>query len=210
MAAYCYAWRRANGWMTEPTLELAEAAELARRAVELGRDDAIALCWGGFAPARALGDLDQGVAFIDQALTLNPNLATAWGFSGRVRVYRGETDLAIEHLARAMRLSPRVPEMYGFQGSTAYAHFFAGRIQEAATWAEAAMRENGNFLPITAIAAASHASAGQIEKAKVAMQRLRQIHPKLRLSTLNDEFVFKRSEDMARLAEGLRIAGLAE
>ena len=128
MAAYCYVWRRANGWMTEPARELAEAAQLATRSVELGRDDAIALCWGGFALARALGDLDRGAAFIDEALALNPNLAAAWGFSGRVRVYRGELELAIEHLAHAMRLSPRDPEIYGFQGSTAYAHFFAGRI----------------------------------------------------------------------------------
>jgi TolB-like protein len=210
MAAYCYAWRRANGWMTEPARELGEAARLATRAVELGRDDPIALCWGGFALARALGDLDRGGAFIDQALALNPNLAAAWGFSGRVRVYRGELELAIEHLARAMRLSPRDPEIYGFQGSTAYAHFFAGRIDEASTWAETAMRENANFLPVTAIAAASHALAGQKEKANAAMARLRQIDPKLRLTTLKDEFTFRRAEDIALLAEGLRMAGLPE
>jgi TolB-like protein len=42
MAAYCYVWRRANGWMTEPARELAEAAHLATRVVELGRDDSVA------------------------------------------------------------------------------------------------------------------------------------------------------------------------
>ena len=72
------------------------------------------------------------------------------------------------------------------------------------------MRENANFLPVTAVAAASHALAGQIEKANVAMARLRRIDPKLRLSTLKDEFTFRRVEDMARLAEGLRMAGLPE
>jgi TolB-like protein/class 3 adenylate cyclase len=210
MAAYCYVWRRANGWMTEPARELAEAARLATRAVELGRDDPVALCWGGFALARVLGDLDRGGAFIERALVLSPNLAAAWGFSGRVKVYRGEPDLAIEHLARAMRLSPRDAEIYGFQGSTAYAHFFAGRYQEASSWAETAMRENANFLPVTAIASASLALAGQMDKAKDAMQRLRQIDPRLRISTLQEEFTFRRVEDMARLAEGLRTAGLPE
>src|SRR5262249_50104170 len=98
MAAYCYVWRRANGWMIEPVRELAEAAHFATQAVELGRDDSVALCWGGFAFARAVGDLERGAAFIDQATVLNPNLATAWGFSGRVRVYLGDHDLAIDHL----------------------------------------------------------------------------------------------------------------
>jgi tetratricopeptide (TPR) repeat protein len=210
MASYCYVWRRANGWMAEPNRELQEASHLATRAVELGRDDPVALCWGGFALARVVGDLDRGGAFIDQALVLNPNLATAWGFSGRVRVYRGEPDLAIDHLARAMRLSPRDPEIYGFQGSTAFAHFFSGRYQEASSWAETAMRENANYLPVTAIAAASHAQAGHVEKATLAMERVRRIDPTLRISTLKDEFTLRRVEDMARLAEGLRMAGLPE
>jgi TolB-like protein/class 3 adenylate cyclase len=210
MAAYCHVWRRANGWMIDPARELTEAARLAARAVELGRDDSVALCWGGFAIARAGGDLDRGAAFIDQALVLNPNLATAWGFSGRVRVYRGEHDLAIEHLQRSMRLSPRDPEIYGFQGSTAYAHLFAGRYEEASSWADKAMSNNTNFLPVTAVAAASHALAGHIWKARVAMESLRRINPTLRVCTLDDHFTFRRIEDRTRLADGLRSAGLPD
>ena len=210
MAAYCYVWRRANGWMTEPARELAEAARLATRAIELGRDDTVALCWGGFAFARAVGDLDRGAAFIEQALVLNPNLATAWGFSGRVKVYRGEADLAIDDLQRAMRLSPLDPEIYGFQGSMAYAHLFAGRYEDASSWADKAMRDNTRFLPVTAVAAASHALAGHPEKATAAMETLRQINSTLRISTLHNEFTFRRGEDMARLAKGLRLAGLPD
>ena len=210
MAAYCHVWRRANGWMIDPARELTEASRLATRAVELGRDNSVALCWGGFAIARAGGDLDRGAAFIDQALVLNPNLATAWGFSGRVRVYRGEHDLAIEHLQRSMRLSPRDPEIYGFQGSTAYAHLFAGRYEEASSWADKAMSNNANFLPVTAVATASHALAGHIWKAKVAMEWLRRINPTLRVCTLHDHFTFRRVEDMTRLADGLRSAGLPD
>jgi tetratricopeptide (TPR) repeat protein len=85
MAAYCYVWRKSNGWMEDSKRETAEAVRLAFRATELGKDDAVALCWGGFALARAAGDLDNGLAFLDRAITINPNLAAAWGFSGRVR-----------------------------------------------------------------------------------------------------------------------------
>jgi hypothetical protein len=72
------------------------------------------------------------------------------------------------------------------------------------------MRENANYLPVTAIAAASHARAGHVEKATLAMERVRRIDPTLRISTLKDEFTLRRVEDMARLAEGLRMAGLPE
>ena len=38
---------RSNGWMTDRAQEIAETARLARRAAELGKDDAVALCRGG-------------------------------------------------------------------------------------------------------------------------------------------------------------------
>ena len=208
MAAYCYAWRKSNGWMVDPERETAEAVRLAFRATELGKDDAVALCWGGFALARAAGDLDNGIAFLDRAIAINPNLAAAWGFSGRARVYRGEPETAIEHLAHAMRLSPLDWETYGFQGSTAYAHLFGGRYEEASIWAEKAIRENPNFLPVCIIAAASNALAGRMKEAKTAIERLRRIDPSLRTSNLKNALFFRRPEDIAKLVEGLQTAGL--
>ena len=75
MAAWCHFWRKVNGWMTDRAAEIAEGARLARRAVELGKDDAVALARGGHALAHLAGDLDSGIALIDRALVLNPNLA---------------------------------------------------------------------------------------------------------------------------------------
>jgi len=106
LAARCYMRRQTAGWMTEPGHEIAEATRLARRAADLGRDDAVALCSAGLALAYVPGDLDDGDALIDRALVLNPNLAAAWIFSGWVKVWLGEPEVAIERAARAMRLSP--------------------------------------------------------------------------------------------------------
>jgi TolB-like protein len=106
MAAFCYSQRKGFGWVANRRQEIAETAELARRAAALGRDDAVALGAGGWALALVVGDLDDAGAFIDRALELNPNLAVTWQFSGWVRVWLGEPEVAIEHLARGMRLSP--------------------------------------------------------------------------------------------------------
>jgi hypothetical protein len=72
------------------------------------------------------------------------------------------------------------------------------------------MSNNANFLPVTAVAAASHALAGHIWKAKVAMESLRRINPTLRVCALHDHFTSRRVEDMTRLADGLRSAGLPD
>src|SRR5262245_19386705 len=72
MAAFCYDLRKWNSWMTDPAKEAAEAERLARRAVALGKDDALALCTAGFALFHVARDLDYGAACIDRALVANP------------------------------------------------------------------------------------------------------------------------------------------
>jgi hypothetical protein len=46
---------------------------------------------------------------MDRALLLNPNVAGAWAYSGWMKVFLGEPDLAIEHFSRAVRLNPLDP-----------------------------------------------------------------------------------------------------
>jgi tetratricopeptide (TPR) repeat protein len=196
--------------MSDPAQETTEAARLARRAAELGQDDAVALCTGGYALAFVVRDLDDGAALIDRALALNPNLTTAWHSSGWVRVFLGEPEVAIKHLAQGMRLSPLDRLIFRAQGGTAYAHFFAGRNDEASLWADKAFRERPNYLPAVRIAAASNALAERMEEAHKAMARLRESDPTLHISNLKNLLPLRRPEDFARFAEGLRKAGLPE
>jgi tetratricopeptide (TPR) repeat protein len=199
-----------NGWMTDRPREIAEGTRLARLAVELGRDDAVALTRGGHALGHLAGDLNGGIALLDWAVLLNPNLTPAWFLGGFLRALHGETDAAIEHLAHAVRLSPLDPEMFRVQAGMALAHFFAGRFDSASAWAEKAVGNLPSFLAAVSLAAASHALAGRMDKAKRAMQRVRTLDPSLRVSNLKDWLPIHRPEDLARFADGLRLAGLPE
>jgi len=209
-AAWCRFWRKVNGWSIDPKQETAEGARLARRAVELGRDDAVALAWGGHAFAHFTGDLDGGIALHDRAVMLNPNLAAAWFLGGFLRIWHGESDAAIEHFARAMRLSPLDPETYRMQAGMAAAHLFARRFDAASALADEASRNLPSFLLAAAVAAASHTLAGRPEEGKKVMARLRKLDPLLRVSSLGDWLPIRRAEDLATFADGLRKAGLPE
>ena len=211
VAAWCYVWRKTQAWVTDSAQEATEATRLARRAVALGKDDAIALSAGGYTLAHMAGDLDGGAAFIERALFLNPNLAGTWLNSGWVRVWLGESEVAIEHLARAMRLSPLDPILFRMQGATASAHFFAGRYDEASSWADKALRENPNLQQALRVAAASHALAGRLDKAREAIARMRALDPDLRISSLKARLpTLRRPRDFAKYVEGLRKAGVPE
>jgi TolB-like protein/Flp pilus assembly protein TadD len=206
-AAYCYSLAKSIGQRMERE-EIAEATRLARKAVELGQEDAVALTIGGIALAYVGGDVEDGAAAIDRALVLNPNLAAAWHFSGWVRVYLGEPNAAIERLAHAMRLSPLDPYAFGMETGTAFAHLFAGRYDEAWSWAKKAARTQPRYLPAIRMAAASSALAGRLEDAQYFITRLRQVDPTFRVSHVKTALLFRRPEDRMRFAEGLRKAGL--
>ncbi|MHC8395421.1 winged helix-turn-helix domain-containing protein [Pseudomonas sp. LB3P93] len=210
MAAWCHFWRKLNGWMIDRTQEIAEGVRLARLAVALGREDAVALTRGGHALAHLAGDVDGGIALLDRARMLNPNLAPAWFLGGILRALHGETEEAIEHLTHAVRLSPLDPEMFRMQVGMALSHFFAGRYDIASSWAEKALGNLPSLLPPVALMAASHALSGRMDKAKLAMQRLQELDPSLRLSNLKAWLPIQRPEDLARFADGLRLAGLPE
>jgi tetratricopeptide (TPR) repeat protein len=210
MAARCYLQRKASGWMADRASEIAETARLARQAGQLGKDDAVALATAGMSLAFVVGDIVDGSAFIERALALNPNLALAWLFSGWVRVWLGEPEIAIERVTRALRLSPHDPQIVSMQCAMAAAHLFAGRYDEAWSWAEAAVREQPNMLLASCVAAASAALAGHLSEVGKEMTHLRQLDPGLSVSNLKDVFPIRRSDDFDRLADALRRAGLPE
>lgn len=210
MAAWCYFWRRVNGWMIDRDRETAEGLRLAQRAVELGRDDAVALTRGGHALAHFTGDLDSGIALLDRAVFLNPNLASAWFLGGFLRTWHGECEDAIVHFERAMRLSPVDPELYRMQAGIAMAHLFAGRVETASAWAERSYSNLPSFLMVVALIAATRALSGRQEDARRAIEDVRRLDPNLRVSNISHWLPISRPEHLAIFADGLRTAGLAE
>jgi adenylate cyclase len=210
MAAWCYVPLRALGWISDFAQDAADATRLAEGAAKFGKDDAVALCGAGFAMANFIGDLDRGATLMDRARTLNSNLAAAWMGSGWISVRLGEPELGLERLKHAMRLSPFDPRNYVIYGATAAAHFFAGRYDEASSWADKAERERSHYATGPLFAAASHAQAGRFAEAHNALARLHLIDPGLRLSNLKDWIALRRPQDLTRFEDGLRKAGLPE
>jgi TolB-like protein/class 3 adenylate cyclase len=210
-AALCYTWAKTNSWISVTPNEIAKVKKLAQRAVELGKDDVIALAASGYALAFVARDLGGGAALIDRALGFNSNLAETWFWGGWVKNWLGEPETAIERFARAIRLNPLDPFLNAARVGISHSHFFLGRYDDAASWAETALQDNPDFQPGLRMDAASNAMAGRLEQAHQAVIRLVQLNPLLRVSSLKDVLgPYRRAEDLSRYEEGLRQAGLPE
>ena len=210
MAAGCYWLRIASGWISDLDREKAEANELARRGVRLGENDAVALAAAAHALAYVVHDLDTAVVFVERALTLDPNLAAAWACSGAVQAWLGDPDTGIKHLMRALRLSPLDPLMPRRLNMIGFAHFIAGRYDEALSWGTRALRDQPDFLAALRLVAASSACIEQMDQARAAMARHLQLDPAMNLSKLRQYNPTRKPADFARFAGALRKAGMPE
>jgi TolB-like protein len=211
MAAWCYFVRKTCRWTIEPSNETAEAVRLARRAVELGNEEAEVLAWSAPVLAHLTRDLDTGFALTDRAVALNGNLVHAWVWAGWMKIWSGDPDAALERFQRAARLNPLDPSIPRIQAGMAHALFFTGRYEQASSLAGMALRAFPNYHDGLRITAASHALAGRLVDAQNAVAQLRQIDPSLRILHLRDlQGPYRRPEDIARYEEAMRRAGLPE
>jgi TolB-like protein/Flp pilus assembly protein TadD len=210
LGATCYTQRKGFGWGTDTAQEIAEARRLARRAIELDKDDPTVLAGAGQALAFVVGEVEEGAALVSRAINLDPNLAIARNWRGWIHVYLGEVDAAIAQFQVALRLSPLDPRINMAQTGLAYAHFFAGRNEDASTWAATAVRQQQNYLTAQFILAACHAMSGRIEEAREVCARAMQLNPAQRISRIKDRTPFRRGQDIERLAQACRIAGMPE
>ena len=92
----------------------------------------------------------------------------------------------------------------------AFAHYIAGRDDEALAWAEKALQRNPFRAPAIRIAAASAALLGRTADATKYLSPAPPARSRPALSNLHERVNLRRAEDRARLADGLRRAGLPE
>ena len=152
----------------------------------------------------------MGTALLERALALDPNLQIAWRCSGWVKIFLGDLESAIERFTRSISHSPRDPFIYVAYHGISFAHFHAGRYDDAAAWAEKALAEAPNHAPALRVVAASHALAGRLTEAQSAVARLCELDSSYRVSDVKEQFLSLRPEYTAKYEEGLRKAGLPE
>jgi adenylate cyclase len=194
-----------NRWSEDPDGALPIAKEYARLAIEKDPNEPLARCVSALA-ASYEKDLDRAKSEIDVALTLNPSLALAHNLRGTIRTFAGEPLEAIPEIEQAMRLDPAMSAQFlHFLG---LAYLMAGKYETAA----ALLRQRIILVPNTDFSRAILASAlghlGEIEDAHRVWGELKAINPNYSFAAHVGRQPFKRQEDVERIAEGLKKAGV--
>jgi TolB-like protein/class 3 adenylate cyclase/Flp pilus assembly protein TadD len=211
LGADCLVQRWAFGWSSGDAGDVTEARRLARRALELDKDDPTVLAFAGQALGLFVGELEEGAALLARAVSLDSNLAHARIWNGCVQLLLGDEDAAIKQFQIGLRMSPLDPRIFVAQTGMAAAHFLAGRYEDGCAWAKIAVQQNPNFVGAHRNLMACHAMAGRIEEARQAWAVARQIDPTQRISTgVMNRWLLRRPQDIQRYIEAFRMVGMPE
>jgi len=211
MIGWCRSWQKLQGWGPVSDAEIADALQLARRAIEAGKDEPEALCMAGNVISFLGGDHATAAGVIERGLVLNPNSALGWFASGLVLYRQNRPDRAIEAFQRAMRLSPFDPLGYRFSAGLAVAHLIAGRYQEAIEWADRSLCEVPRYESTIRNRVVACAHLGRIDEARDWLRRLLEITPRLTIARYKALYGITHPPGIIDIyVEGLRKAGLPE
>jgi TolB-like protein len=200
-AAMCHRRLVLDGWAEEPETSRRKSIDLARRALQVGRDDPGILAVSAFVLANFGEDIGAMIGLVDRALALNPSYAQGWFRSGVLRLWNSQPDLAIGHLETALRLSPR--ERTGTPlTAIGLAYFCRHQFDEAASKLLLAIQDNpGSPFPYRGLAAC-YAHMGRLDEAREIVAKLRAITAQVMPRVLD----LRNPEDRELFLSGLRLA----
>jgi len=200
-AAICHMRLVNDGWTEAPETNRGKATALARQALQMAQNDPGTLANAAEALAYFGEDIGTMIELVDRALALNPSFARGWYRSGVLRVWAGQSDLAIEHVETSLRLSPR--ERMG-QPLTVLgiAYFLKRRFDEAASKLLLSIQNHPGFPNSYRTLAACYAHMGRLDEARAIVARLRTITPQV----VPSDLPWRNPEHRELFLSGLRLA----
>jgi adenylate cyclase len=208
-AARWYSLSIGQGWSEKPREDAETAAALAARAIELDRQNALALATHGHLKSYLFHDYDTGLVYLDRALDACPNSSLAWILSSGTLSYIGRGEQAVKHAENGLRLSPFDQSLFYYYVFLSLAHYASGAFDEAIKWGRMSASEKPIYTANLRIMAASLAALDRLEEAREIAQRLMQLEPGFTIARYERSLLPFRDEAMrSAFAEQLRRAGL--
>ena len=172
LAARCHFALHLGGWTSTPDANRRQGLDLAARAARVAGDDPVAVGRAAYVLGYFEGDLNAATALIDHSLELNPSYSDGWRWSGWIRLWAGQPDLAIEHFESALRLNPLEPAQGTLMG-IGVGHFFSRRFEEARAMLLRSLQVHQSWVPSYRFLASCYAHMGCFDEARETVERLR-------------------------------------
>ncbi|MDD9920825.1 MAG: hypothetical protein OXQ92_00880, partial [Boseongicola sp.] len=207
--AWCHFHKMLNDWSDDPLRTIREAEVAARRAAELDAFDASALAVLGLA-AGFQRRYDECFERLEAAIEVNPNCASAYGFTATMRGCQGDLERTLTAYETAISLSPADPTRSIWMSGKGIALFLHGDHEAVLQNAVKMLRIQPNYGPALRQIVASNARLGRKEEARKALDEVLDAMPGLTISRLKNMVPVEREEHQTYWLDTLRDVGLPE
>jgi tetratricopeptide (TPR) repeat protein len=183
---------------------------LARRAIDLAKEDANIQWMAGFA-IWVLGLDTQGAReLFRRSLLANPNSSIALTMFGWVEAVNGNPAECRRMIERALRLNPRHPHDWQMSTGMTIAYIADKRFEEAVVWGEKAHAQYPHSAVVLRAFIVALAHSGNVGRAREIVRQLLAIEPDLTISLWRKSIAIGDQNLTSIYADGLRKAGLPE
>jgi adenylate cyclase len=204
LAAQCHFQLDMHDWADDRETNRRTGIGLARRALRGSPDDSEVLARAAFALGYFGEDVDAAIGLVDRALALTPSCAMAWYWSGVLRNFVGQAEVALEHFATFLRLNPR-DRFPGHLIGIGIALFFTRQFEKSAATLRESLQRLPHFAMNYRFLAACYAHMGRLDEARESVEQLRMI-----TSTVIPTMIpHRRPEHRELFLSGLRLAAAA-
>lgn len=169
-----------QGW--RPVEDAEEGVRYAAKAIELDRQNALALATFGHMKSYLFHDYDCARLYLERARSACPNNALAWIFSSATASYIGRCQEAIQYAERGLRLSPYDRSLYCSYFFLALACYGAGDYDQAIKWCRMSHSENPFYTGNLRILAAALAGKQDFDRCHEVVQSLLSLEPDFSLA----------------------------
>ncbi len=198
-----------QGWSTDRRADSERAVALAAQAIELDRQNALALATYGHVKSYLFHEYETALAYFDRAISACPNSALAWMLASATLSYIGRTEEAVRHAETAIRLSPFDQNLYVCYSFLMMAHYANGDYDQAVKWGRMSMSENPLYTTTLRVLAATLAALGRDGEAAEIAARMLALEPHFSLAEYDRSLQpFRDPEIRVRFIGDLRRAGL--
>jgi TolB-like protein len=194
-----------NSWTENPDQSLEWAGERAEHAVAQNSESSLAH-WQLGLTLSWLREYDRAIAEQRCAITIEPNLATAYAALGRTLNYVSPSQEAVDLIEKAIRFDPRATIWLHFLGE---AYFGLKKYKDAAAVLERRIIHQPDTDVSRILLAATYGHLGQADKGTEMWREALRINPKYSLERKRRILPYKNPADFERIVEGLRLVGLS-
>jgi TolB-like protein/Tfp pilus assembly protein PilF len=210
VAGHVLQYRLTVSWPPATADDAAQCLDYTERSLRSAQGDGIVQAMAGVTFTNNFEQYDRGLRLLDLALAMVPNSHSVLACCAIGYLHAGDLEKSLACSHRSIELSPADPGQHWALTAISHAHMARGEFEDAVGWAARSLAVNADFDCSYWMLIAGSALLGRMTECKDWLRKFRAMRPEVTVKSIYASQPKLYPDRMARILDGLRLAGLPE